>query len=530
MPASRLITIESILGGHSPATHFAGASQFMTSLGIDPGLPGVSAGPMSYIASGLIRPVPATNGAGATLQGVPLWIKSQPKVSGGLLYVYDSQGSAYTSTTLGVLTALSDAGALSNATGNGMEYYDNYLYFAKNTTVARYGPLNGSPKFDADYWVTTLSKTALVHTPYPTNSANSLAYPNHVMKRHSDGRLYFCDVVGNRGVLHYIATKNTTVEGDTDDSSTYNKLQFGCGLWPTALESYGSDLVIALFESDISTTTSQKNAKIGFWDTLSTNFNQIVWVEFPDSIISAMKNINGVLYVISGDVNRAGFRVSQYVGGYTFKEVIYFDTGASPFPGGVDGRSNQLVFASNTQFPETAPCIYSIGLSKSKLGQGVFNIMRGTSTDPNVTGTAIAFSEVPTNENNRVPLFGWGRPGVVGIDGQGSVYNNAPSVWWSQMFRIGQNFKITKIRILLAQSIAANMTLIPTVYVDESSSGTALTTINSTNYPNGEKNIVLRPINLTGQHSFWLELRWTGSALCTVALPITIEYEPLNDQ
>jgi hypothetical protein len=80
----------------------------------------------------------------------------------------------------------------------------------------------------------------------------------------------------------------------------------------------------------------------------------------------------------------------------------------------------------------------------------------------------------------------------------------------------------------MAQAIAANMIVTPKVYVDESSSGTALSTINNTNYPS-KKNIVIRPENLTGEHSFILELRWTGSALCTVGLPITIEYEVIDD-
>lgn len=526
---TRQIQIQSILGGQSPTTHFATSDQFYLSLGIDPSKAIVDTiASNNGFASGLLRPTPATEFGSGVLQKSPYWIKSSPKEGDQGLYVYDAQGSAYTTRKNNTFTALSDGGALSNSSGNGLAYYDNYMYFAKDTTIARYGPLNGTPAFNGDYWVTTLSKTALIDTQYPSNFTNGLEYPNHFLHRHSDGRLYIADVVGNKGTLHYIKTSKTTVEGDTNDGSTYIALQFGYGLWPTALESYGSDLVIALFENDYTGVDAQMPAKIGFWDTNSTNVNQIIWVEFPDSLITAIKNVNGVLYVISGDRGRLGFRVSRYVGGYSFQEVNSFEYGSIPFPGAVDGRANNLVFGSNTVVPETSPCVYSIGLPKEKLSDGLFNIMRGTSMDSSACATAIAFSNVSNSVPNRSPILGWGGTGIQGIDGQISDYSNAPSVWQSQTYKIGQPFKITKIRIPLAQAMAANMIITPKVYVDESSSGTALTTINNTAYPS-KKNIVIRPQNLTGDHSFILELRWTGSALCTVGLPITIEYEVIDD-
>lgn len=530
----RQIRIESILGGISPTSHFAAADQFRVAIGIDPGLP-VDDSISTLAPSGLLRPTPystiSTLGSKA-----PMWMVSNPKDSN--VYVFDARGSMWTQSSTTV-TAFSDAGELSNGQGNGAEYYDNYIYVSKNTTVARYGPLNGTPTLNGDYWGTTLSKTALTDTTYPThqNLVTGIPLPNHILKRHSDGKLYIADVVGNQGYLHYIATSKTTVEGDTDNGSTYSKLAFGYGLWPTAIESYGQYLAIALYEGPSSGNVSGK-AKLAIWDTTSQNFNQILWTELPDTLITALKNENGVLYMTSCSLALGasqpfpGFRVSQYVGGYTIKELGYFVNGYAPYPGGIDGSADRLLFGSASAVPYSSGCVYSLGLQSSALGRGMFAIMQTKQGISMVTSLTI---DTDASLNRHLPLVGYASLiGGVGIDRSptGSyAYDNAlnPQVFQSQAYRIGQPFKITKIRIPLAQSMAANMIVTPKVYTDDGAGTTyTLTTINNTNYP-GKRNIVIRPKNLTGEHNFFLELKWTGSALCTVGLPITIEYELIDD-
>lgn len=524
------VRIESILGGQSPTSHFGRADQFRASLGIDPSEPladGTAA--TAIVASGLLRPSSSTKMSGSNLTNAPLWIEPEPKA--GYLYVYDYAGSAYViDPNFAGITGLSDGGALSSSTGNGMAYYDNYIYFARSTDIARYGPLNGTAAFTGTYWTGTLGKTALTNTTtYPTDTGIGVRYPNHVMHRHSDGRLYVADVVGNKGALHYIATTKTSVEGDTDNGSTYLALQFGYGLHPTAIESYGSDLVVALYEG-IGGALTESRAKIAFWDTTSQNYNKIIWVEFPDQYISAMKNVNGVLYVASGRCNANGFRVTRFVGGYTMEEVGFFESGTMPFPDAMDGVAHQLVFGTYTYTPDTAGCLYSLGLQK-RLSTGVFNLMR-TSLSSGISAVTSVFIADNWGLSTLAPVIGWstGSSGGTnnGIDTK-SGYGSSASVWWSQMYRIGQPFKITKIRIPLAQAVSTNMTLVPKVYTDDGAgTTTTLTTVNNTNYPS-ERNIVYRPENLTGQHNFWLELTWSGTSLMTVGLPITIEYELIDD-
>ena len=531
-----VIRIESILGGHSPTTHFAGRDQFRASLGIDPSQPiWDTTNASAIVSSGLLRPVGIAKLTDSILTNAPLWMESNPK--DGNVYVLDSAGSAYTiNTNFDTFTALSDGGSLSGGSGNGCAYYDNYIYFAKDTTVARYGPLSGTAAFDGDYWVTTLSKTRLTdNSNYPVDSRTSIQYPSHVLHRHSDGKLYIADVVDGKGTIHYIATTKSSVEGDTDNSSTYNKVQVGYGLIPTCMESYGSDLAIAFYEGS-NTFLTQNRAKIAFWDTTSTNVNKLTWVEFPDPYVSAMKNIDGVLYVASGRIGSDGFRVSRFVGGYTFEEVDFYGTGAMPFPDAMDGQSNQLLFGSFTDVPVTSGCVYSRGLNNASLGMGRF-IIHGASYSSAVSNVTSLHLSDNWNLGFLAPTVGWstGASGgtVNGIDKRASNgYGLINQMWWSQIYRIGQPFKITKIRIPLAGLLVSdNTSVVPKIYVDSGDSSSkvrTLTTINNTNFGGNTQSVTIRPQNLVGDNDFWLELKWTGSLLLTVALPITIEYELLD--
>lgn len=526
------IKIENILGGQSPTSHFSTASQFRASLGIDPGQPiNDLDSPYSKVASGLLRPAASEKFSGSTLQAAPLWIKSNPKDTN--IYVFDAQGSMYSiDSAISSLTGISDGGSLSNGLGNGFEYYDNYMYGFKNTDVARYGPLNGTPGFDGTYLSGTRSTTAMTNTPYPTTFKNKLQIPNHPCHRHSDGTLYFGDVQDNQGYIRTIRTSKATVEGDT--VATADSLAFGYGLWPTSVESYGSDIATALIEMS-NTGILQPKAKMAFWDTTSTRFNKITWVEFPDSLITATKNVNGVLYVVSGNYQTEGFRVTKFVGGYSFQEVYLSETGEPCLQGGIDSLLNRVVFGNHTTIPESDGCVYGLGLQKASLSTGAFNLMRATGGNASTSVTAVCFADA-TSMSFSVPIIGWTQAGdgstgaTHGLDKQGTAYNNAPSVWWSDLKRIGERFQIEQVTFPLAQAIAANMTLTPKLYFDDGQTTHDFngTVINNTSY-SGKKRIKLSPKAAFGETNFWLELKWTGSALCTVALPIIIKGRIFED-
>ena len=527
-PKVQKFTIDSILGGLSPASHFAGKGQVRAMLGIDPAQPIDDAdGVYSTIASGLPRPAASEKFSGTQIAAAPLWIVTNPKNAS--VFVLDARGSAYTiDAAFTTVSPISDAGELSNGKGNGMEYYDNYIYASKNTTIARIGPLNGTIAIDGDYWVTTLSKTALVDTTYPTSFKNSIEFPNHFLKKHTDGRLYIADVVGNQGMIHFIQTTKTTVEGDTNNGSTYNALDLPFGYWPTAIESYGTDIAVASYDGSAA-NVNQSHAKISFWDTTSASPDKVIDKEFPDPLISGLRNVNGTLYAVSGSFNSRGFRISRFIGGYSFEEVHYSETGELPFGGAIDAVLNRLLVGSHTHVPESDGCVYSVGLQKGALSNGVFNTMRSTGGTSSTSVTAVCVAD-NTELGFNVPIIGWtqagdGSTGVShGLDKQGTSYSAAPSVIWYEMVRPGLPFKIRRVRIPFAQAMADGMNLEVYLYLDDGTAVHKFEDVNYTRYGT-KKAASLRPQGLTGDHNFWLGTRNTGSVLFVPNLPIIIEWE-----
>lgn len=512
------IKIDNILGGISPAQYIAGANQYDSAIGIDPDMPLTDS---SVKTSGLIRPTAMSKFSSTAVSGVPLWLLTNPKNSN--VYSYNSDGEVISySSSLGSETVV---GTPTSGAGNGAEYYDNYLYFATPTDISRYGPLNGSPSLANTYWSSTLGKTALTNTTYP--SINGVTLPNHPMKYHTGrNRLYFGDVVSGKGVIHYIATTKTTVEGDTNNGSTYNALDLRYGYYPTCIEVVDTDLVIGSIQGT-NTTIDQAKATISFWDTTSTTPTKIIEKELPDPYITAMKNVNGVLIVFTGNA-QGGCRVLRFIGGYSFQEVAYFEECYPPLPGAVDHILNRVVFGGMTTYPEASASVYAIGSKNAKLSinSPIHNILKATSSGSNGWVTALKYI-LHGNNKIRYPIIGWKDDSGYGLDKISTTYG--VNVWRSQTFRIGQPFTIDGIRIPMTASIGSNMTITPTLYIDDLTTSSALSTINNTNYPNSEKNATQKITGASGKHNFLLELRWTGSALCMPSLPITITGETLSD-
>lgn len=524
----RVVRIESILGGISPTSHFSGEDQFQIGHQIDPSLPlsDNSTDPNARTASGLLRPVQFSEISSTFVSGdIPQWIVGNPKIE--RLYVYNSSGSFFSVNTASsyTVTELSDGGSLSGSGGNGAAYYDNYIYLAKDTTVARYGPLDGTPTFNGDFWGTTLGKAALSDTTYPLAAAFEVEIPNHVMCRHSDGRLYFGDVVDNKGVIHYIKTTKTTVEGDTDNGSTYSALQFGYGLYPTAIETYGASIAIALYEGvgGSSGSGGAQAAKIGFWDTTSQNANLITWTEFPDPLITGMKNINGILYVVSGNPSQAGFRVSRYIGGYSFEEVFYSERGYAPMPGALDGDADRLLMGTSEL--GLTSVVYSLGLQKAGLGQGAFTPFYQS---PLSTVTALVMDpRAPLYKN--LPVVACASSASTPKLYRPDSYGSVNSIFTSRIFRVGQKFKITKVRINLAQLLSSSCQITPVIYVDSGVYNYYFEAISTDNYGLEAIKAVIRPVSCVGNSNFFLGLIWSGNSTLVVDLPITIEYELIDD-
>jgi hypothetical protein len=483
-------------------------------------------------SSGFLRPTAMAKFSATEITGVPLWIVPNPKTTN--TYVYANDGKVHVvDSSLAMGTALNSGNALTTASGNGAEYYDNYVYFATNTNITRYGPLNGSPSLDQTYWGTALSLSALTNTSYP--SIRGVTMPNHPMLNDIEsGNLYIGDVIGtttaniNKGALHKIRTTKTTVEGDTNDTadpSTYNVIDFVWGYYPSCIEMYGSDIAVGLFEGT-STTVKQRNAKIAFWDKSSSQVTQ--YVELPDPLITAFRNVNGQLYVFSGNAS-GGCRVSRFAGGYSFQELYYDEDGLPPLAGAVDHLLNKVLWGNYVTDPESAAVVKALGSKRSGFMNSNAMTVPFRATSANTTNQWVTALKYITHSSflKPQPVIGWTDNAAKGLDKSTTTYTT--SVWQSEVFRIGKPFQIVSISFPFAQAIAANMTITPKLYYDDASSSTTLTTINSTNYAGSERHISMKPTGAGGKNDFFLELAWSGSVLLTVKLPIVITVDVLDD-
>ena len=501
--------ISSVFGGWSISDYFNASGQFLSSIGIDPDFPSLDSGnkPCGYIRSTAMVKFSGTN-----VNATPMWILTNPK--NALVYVILSNGRiiSYNSSLAGETLV----GTVTGGVATGAWYYDNYIYIARTADVARYGPLNGSPSLTQNYWTSTLSLTALTNTTYPT--INGVKIPNHSMHKHTDGKLYFCDVLtSNKGILSYIKTKKTTVEGDTDDSSDHNALDFGYGQFPICVETYQTDLVVALIEG---VGTSSMRGKISFWDTTSASFTSITSIETSETneIITAIKNVNGTLFVFSGFIT-GGCRVSKLISGYSLEEVAYLSEEYPPISkGAVSHILNRVAWGSNTIEPAVAPAVFSWGSKQQKLPMGLHCIARATGDGANPMVTCVKY--VSSDGKIVMPIIGWKDDSGYGLD-KISTTHSTTSIWRSEVITPefqGKKFMLKQLKIPFVQAMAENMILTVYVYGDNAVNDRTFTIDNSTRY-SGKRQAIIYP-EIEFETNVFFEIHHTGSALLTVALPI----------
>jgi hypothetical protein len=551
------VKIDSIAGGIQQYESPPKSDEYYDARGINPDL-GITGGSMVR-ASGMLRPHAYETYSSMRISGVPLWLEANPKEY-GTRYIYDSVGSVYTFDTNYAVTGLKDLNDAPSdepvgATGNGMAYYDNYMYFARSTTVARYGPLNGVAAWDMDYWGTTLGKTALTNTTYPVQiSYSNATLPNHILYRHG-GRLYITDFMGGQGVIHFIQTTKGAVEGDTNDGSTYNAVDFPWGYYPTALSHYGDLLAVALYEGYPATTSThllyyQKPAKVALWDTTNTlTYEQMVDSGFSDPFITALRNVNGVLYAFSGQLGGTGARITRYIGGDTFEQVALADSAVPPLPGAVDNVMNKIYFGTAHKGHHQGGAVYALGSRTGGLSNvlhcvGVLASTSFTAGDSRAQVTALAVLDAPGLHRDW-PILGWTNASSgaaslqekVGLDaapywtgGDLSKGGTYASYWISNSIMVGRPFKIRSIRFNFYNYLTTTNSVTPTIYYDHFARTKTLETMGGSNYLN-KYTATQRPSSSEnyGLHSFMLQLQWAGTTPVTVLLPIYIEVELLDE-
>lgn len=528
--AIKTIQISGVTGGLSASPYLYSQGQFLNAIGIDPDQP-ISDNANDYLPSGMIRPSGYTAFSGANITAVPKWFVTNPKdtkiyalLDNGRFISYDS---AFGSETL-IATA-------SSCTGNGLAYYNNYIYVFTGTTVDRYGPLNATPAYATGVWTgsTLGTLTALTNTTYPTVRDSTLL-PNHVACVHGDGSLYFLDYTNGQGLIHRINTKKDTYEGDTNGTtvaSAYNVLDLPFGYMPTSIASYGTDLVISAIQTSDS-VFKQGDSALFIWDAISSSFR--VQIPVSDTVITGLKNSNGTLYMFSGGLVNNGYRLSYYAGGETLKTLYFSSEGHSPMQGAIDALGDKIYWGTvklvqTITSPEYYTVVMSIGSKDPNVPLRLQCPVKTAATTTSAYGIVGAIAAVQQASFSAPSLVvGYKANATYGIAKKGTTYS--ASVFHSPVIQVGRKFVIRRIRLNLTKAIAANMTITPTVFIDDfsSSSTTGLRVINSTNYSKSEQFVEFMP-NINGKRNFVLELRHSGTVLIPVALPIEIDIEMITD-
>lgn len=330
---------------------------------------------------------------------------------------YDAQSANFTvgltvtgGTTgaTGIITADVDGGTtgtltLSNIVG---QFQDNETITDTSTGSATVNRTDASLITDA-WWTSTLSLTALTNTKYPT--FRGVDMPNHVATVHSDGSMYFLDFANGQGLVHRINTKKGTNEGDTNGTtvpSAYNALDLPFGFYPTSLAPYSTDMLITgNYQTDV--TTNQGASAFVIWDPTDTDTFKTGPIPLADPIASACKNVNGSVYIWTGNAVN-GVRMSLYNGGVSVRELVYQEEGLPPFAGAVDASGNRIVWGGHSTYPLAGAAVYGYGSKNASLPSGVQNIM---STVASSTGVCDSYSESNVSTYSSINMSGTGNTG-----------------------------------------------------------------------------------------------------------------------
>lgn len=548
--ALQKVTIRSIDNGEQVDYSSAGEGQYLQGLGIDPDMPmnattdGTASG--VDVSGGAITPVSYAEFSGSEVNKAPMWILQPPQNS--LLYTYLNNGKVISyNSSLGSETLV---GTPTSGAGNGAVYYADYLYFATPTDISRYGPLSGSPSLSNTVWTSTFGLTALTNTTYPS-VGSTVVYPNHAMHVHVDNKVYICDYVAGRGLIHFIKTAAT---GGTNDGSTYNALDLPQGYLPTDIESYGNDIAISCMYVRNGDFVPGKGA-VFFWDTLSDSFYRKV--DVSEGAVTALLNKNGQLYAFAGNLggataSRYGLAVLRYAGGNTFEQIDYVPYGRPPLAGAIDSYGNRISWGAEVQQPDSALVIQSIGGKDSSTpSRARHNTARLSPTASNLNVVSAA-KYVQSASGLRPRLIaGWetsntgGTVQAWGLDSF-ATSNDNNCYFRGPVLNIGQKFRIAEMRLTLGKPVDANTDIDVFIYYDTALGGALkrvqLPSINST-YFSGKTEIVYKgptitnadvtlnsgtKLDYTPSRDFFVELQFDGDNT-SVMFPITAIIDTIEE-
>ena len=292
------------------------------------------------------------------------------------------------------------------------------------------------------------------------------------------------------------------------------------GWFITDIDSWGLDIAMIAIQTSSSAIDQGKSA-LFLWETTNVNTFYRGPIYLPDPIATSLMNINGRLYIWSGDTVK-GVRLSEYIGGSTVSEICFYEDGQPPFAGACDARGGRIAWWVNTSYPNSTASVLGFGSKNDRLQKDLHNIAKTSSAGAN--GLCSALKYVQQGSDTQKLILGWRDDANTGIDKYSTTATYA-SKWRSKVFAVGSPFSIEQVRIPFGKVLASNMTLTVKIYYDDASASKTLTTINSTNYSGRKvlfKQQEIIDSDITPDNNFFLELSWTGTVKLPVIFPIEI--------
>lgn len=199
-----------------------------------------------------------TKASGSNVTGLPKWIVQ----NGTTYYAYCSDGKIHSDAS-----SWTSLRTVSNAGGQGLAVFNDYLWYTQDTQLGRYGLLSGSPSF-TDNFQTGLTSTAAY------DWAPLIVFLNKLIVAH--GR--------------------TISSVDTSDTWTASHFTLPVGWTIKTLEVRGDFLYIGAFRG--SSVTSEEQGALFAWDGTSTTWNSVEFIN--ESGVNAILNHGDTLFLWAG--------------------------------------------------------------------------------------------------------------------------------------------------------------------------------------------------------------------------------------